>query len=55
MNVQSAITAIGGRRYLLVLLTGAGTTALQWVGKLDPAGRMHRPSRAMRCRRSPPT
>jgi hypothetical protein len=38
MNVQSAITAIGGRRYLLVLLTGAGTTALQWVGKLDPAG-----------------
>jgi hypothetical protein len=38
MSLRSTIEAIGGRRYLLVLLTGTSTTALQWAGKLDPAG-----------------
>lgn len=36
--LSSLISAVGGRRYLLVLLTGAAATALQYMGKLDPAG-----------------
>lgn len=38
MSLRAGIEAVGGRRYLLVLLTGLSTTALQWAGKLDPAG-----------------
>lgn len=39
MNALSGlIAAVGGRRYLLVLLCGAATTLLQYMGKLDPAG-----------------
>lgn len=34
MNFQT----IGGRRFLLTFLTGAGATLLQWFGRLDPAG-----------------
>ncbi len=29
---------IGGRRFLITLGCGFATTALQWFGKLDPAG-----------------
>jgi hypothetical protein len=28
----------GGRRFLITLGCGMATTALQWFGKLDPAG-----------------
>lgn len=28
----------GGRRFLLTVGCGVATTALQWFGKLDPAG-----------------
>ena len=38
MSLRAGIEAVGGRRYLLVLLTGLSTTALQWAGKLDSAG-----------------
>ena len=38
LDPSAAITALGGRRYVLVLLCGAATTFLQYVGKLDPAG-----------------
>ena len=37
-HISDFITAIGGRRYLLVLLCGAAATVLQAFGKLDPAG-----------------
>lgn len=35
MNV---ISSLGGRRFLLTLGCGIATTALQFFGKLDPAG-----------------
>jgi hypothetical protein len=38
VRLQAVITAMGGRRYLLVLLCGGATTVLQYFGKLDPAG-----------------
>lgn len=31
-------TALGGRRFIVTLGAGLCTTALQWFGKLDPAG-----------------
>lgn len=34
MNFQT----LGGRRFLITLGAGLATTALQWFGKLDPAG-----------------
>lgn len=36
--IADLMAALGGRRYLLVLLCGAATTVLQLLGKLDPAG-----------------
>lgn len=33
-----AISAVGGRRFLLTVGAGAVTSILQWFGKLDPAG-----------------
>lgn len=33
-----AMAGLGGRRFLLTLGCGMATTALQWAGKLDPAG-----------------
>ncbi len=32
------MAGLGGRRFLLTLGCGVATTALQWFGKLDPAG-----------------
>jgi hypothetical protein len=32
------MAAMGGRRYVLVLLVGAASTVLQACGKMDPAG-----------------
>lgn len=37
-QVRDAIEAFGGRRFLMSLGCGAMTSALQWAGKLDPAG-----------------
>lgn len=37
-KVRDMIETAGGRRFLLALGAGMGTTALQWFGKLDPAG-----------------
>lgn len=37
-NVRDMIETSGGRRFLLALGAGGATTALQWYGKLDPAG-----------------
>ena len=33
-----ALSGVGGRRFLLTVGAGAVTSALQWFGKLDPAG-----------------
>lgn len=33
-----ALSAVGGRRFLLTVGAGAVTSLLQWFGKLDPAG-----------------
>lgn len=39
MNMLSKmLTGLGGRRFLLTVGCGAVTSALQWFGKLDPAG-----------------
>ena len=32
------LDTIGGRRFILTVGVGVGTTALQWFGKLDIAG-----------------
>lgn len=36
--IREAIDATGGRRFVLSLGAAVMTTALQWFGKLDPAG-----------------
>lgn len=38
MKLRNAIDEAGGRRFLMCLGCSAMTTALQWAGKLDPAG-----------------
>jgi len=36
--LAQAMAGLGGRRFVLTLGCGMATTALQWSGKLDPAG-----------------
>jgi hypothetical protein len=36
--LAALVAALGGRRFLLSMATGAGTAVLQFCGKLDPAG-----------------
>lgn len=38
MKLRTAIEESGGRRFIMCLGCSAMTTALQWAGKLDPAG-----------------
>lgn len=38
MTPGAAMAKCGGRTFLLTLGCGLATTALQWFGKLDPAG-----------------
>lgn len=38
MKATELLAGWGGRRFLLTLGCGVATTALQWFGKLDPAG-----------------
>lgn len=38
MNAAALFAGLGGRRFLLTFGCGVATTALQWFGKLDPAG-----------------
>lgn len=36
--IRRAIETSGGRRFVMAMGAGISTTALQWFGKLDPAG-----------------
>lgn len=36
--IRAAIETSGGRRFIMAMGAGVATTALQWFGKLDPAG-----------------
>ena len=36
--MKTPLDSVGGRRFLLTVACGIGTTLLQWWGKLDPAG-----------------
>lgn len=36
--MRNLIEQSGGRRFLLSVMAGVSVTALQWFGKLDPAG-----------------
>lgn len=38
MTTRQRIDDMGGKRFLLTLLSGIAATTLQWFGKLDPAG-----------------
>ena len=40
-RILSAMENSGGRRFLMTIGAGTSTTALQWFGKLDPAGSMY--------------